>query len=286
MRAAVSATILAFVFFLGAPPLHAAPIAPGPAQQDVNLGRTVLTVFTYRPANCAEPTLLIVFHGLNRNADRYRGYAQWLADNMCMIVVAPLFDAERFPTWRYQRGGVVNKRQVMPPSEWTLQYIPALIQWSQAQEGRPMDVFMIGHSAGGQFASRLAAFLPTVAKRVVVANPSTHVFPTLQVQAPYGFGGVFPRGQDEAQLRRYLAAPVTIFLGEEDTGDENRNDSQDAMQQGATRLERGRNAFAAGRAMAQQRGWAFNWRLVELPGVGHSARKMFESREAVDALRP
>jgi hypothetical protein len=38
--------------------------------------------------------------------------------------------------------------------------------------------------------------------------------------------------------------------------------------------------------MAQSRGWAFNWRLVELNGVGHSSRKMFGSEKALEALSP
>jgi hypothetical protein len=32
--------------------------------------------------------------------------------------------------------------------------------------------------------------------------------------------------------------------------------------------------------------WKFNWRLVELPGVGHSARKMFSAPQAFEALSP
>jgi hypothetical protein len=32
--------------------------------------------------------------------------------------------------------------------------------------------------------------------------------------------------------------------------------------------------------------WPFNWRLVELPGTGHSATQMFASKQALEALRP
>ena len=56
--------------------------------------------------------------------------------------------------------------------------------------------------------------------------------------------------------------------------------------QGKTRYDRGLNAYAAAKAEAQARGWPLNWRLVELPGVGHSAAKMFSSRQALDALAP
>jgi dienelactone hydrolase len=265
---------------------HAAPIPAGADEQEVDLGGTQLDVFTYRPASCANPALLLVFHGLNRNADEYRDYAQPIADKRCMIVVAPLFDDERFPSWSYQRGGIVRRHAVQSQDSWTIRHAVALIDWARQEERRPLDVYMIGHSAGAQFLSRLAAFLPTSARRIVIANPSTHVFPDLDTAAPFGFGGVYPRGSDVSNLQRYLATPVTIFIGAEDTGDKDRNDTPEASAQGVTRFDRGRNAFAAGRAMAQSRGWAFNWRLVELSGVGHSARKMFASEKVLEALLP
>jgi hypothetical protein len=58
------------------------------------------------------------------------------------------------------------------------------------------------------------------------------------------------------------------------------------MTQGATRHERGLNAFLAAESLAKARSWTFNWRLVEAPGVGHSAKKMFAAREAWEALKP
>src|SRR5262249_19453485 len=143
----------------------------------------------------------------------------------------------------------------------------------------------LGHSAGGQFLSRVAAFVPTEAKRIVIANPSTYVFPNLTT-APFGFGGVYSANDSVAELRRYLALPLTIYLGQEDTSDEERNDTPKAVAQGQTRYDRGRNAYRFGRDLARSKGWAFNWRLVELPGVGHHASKMFAAREAIAALKP
>ena len=85
------------------------------------------------------------------------------------------------------------------------------------QEGRPLAYSLLGHSAGGQFLERLAAFVPTQAKRIVVANPGSYVFPSLDVAAPYGLGKVYAGAEGEAQLRRYLEQPLTIYLGEADT---------------------------------------------------------------------
>jgi hypothetical protein len=44
--------------------------------------------------------------------------------------------------------------------------------------------------------------------------------------------------------------------------------------------------FNAGQSLAKDRGWTFNWRLVELPGVGHSASKMLAAPQAAEALKP
>jgi dienelactone hydrolase len=269
---------------LTASPAWADPIGRGPGQQDVDLRGTTFTVYTYRPKPCPNPSLLLVFHGLHRNVEGYRDYARPIADKACMIVVAPLFDKERFPGWRFQQGGITRRHAVQESRHWTGRYVVALVDWVRRSEGRTLDVYMIGHSAGGQFLSRLAAFVPTDAKRIVIANPSTHVFPNLKAAAPFGMGGVYSRGEGEENLRRYLATPVTIFLGEEDTGDKDRNDSREAQVQGETRHDRGLNAFKAGHEIAKSHGWTFNWRLVELPGVGHSARKMFSSEEALTAL--
>jgi pimeloyl-ACP methyl ester carboxylesterase len=278
----------AMMISASAPPASGASshIGAGARQYIVPVGGANMTMFTYRPRNCADPVLLLVFHGLGRNADGYRDHARPLADRLCMLVVAPLFDKERFPTWRYQRGGIVKRGVVQPSDAWTGQVVLEIADWVRRTEGRNLDYYMLGHSAGGQFLSRVAAFVPTEARRIVIANPSTYVFPDLTTPVPYAFGGVYSAGAEEAELRRYLAVPLTIYLGQEDIGDKDRNDTPEALAQGETRYERGRNAFQVGRDLARSRGWAFNWRLVELPGVGHSARKMFAAPQAVAALRP
>jgi pimeloyl-ACP methyl ester carboxylesterase len=284
-RIAVISLITATALAIAVRGAAAAPIPPGDTELTADLGPIQMTVFTHRP-KCEQPSLLLVFHGLERNAADYRNRARRLGDRLCAIIVAPLFDAKRFPSWRYQRGGLAEGRDIKPASEWTGGLVIALADWAQKQEGRAMPYSLLGHSAGGQFLSRVAAFVPTAARRIVIVNPSTYVFPTLDVAAPYGLGRVYRGAEAEAALRRYLATPVTIFLGEEDTGDENRTDNRQARAQGETRYDRGRNAFAAGQKAAQMRRVPFNWRLVVQPGAGHSARDMFGSPQALKALAP
>jgi pimeloyl-ACP methyl ester carboxylesterase len=263
----------------------AEPIGPGNAKYTVDLRGLPFDVFTYRP-NCPSSGMLLVFHGLNRNAEGYRNVSRSLGDRLCMIVVAPLFDAERFPSWRFQMGGIVNQHGLQLPGDWTGQFVLELVAWVHQQEGQALPYSMIGHSAGGQFLSRLAAFTPTEARRIVIANPSTYVFASLQTKAPFGLGGVYSPKTAEAQLKRYLQTPVTIFLGQEDVGEQDLSETPAARAQGENRYARGLNAYRTAQTLAQSRGWTFNWRLVELAGVGHDTRKMFSSADAVDALLP
>ena len=262
------------------------PIAMGSGRQTVDLDGIRLKVFTYRPDGCADLSLLLVFHGNARDADRYRDDARALADKNCLLVVAPLLDRRTFPLWRYQHGGVVRDGVVQDPRDWTGRLVPALVDWVRTQEGRPLAYSLLGHSAGAQFLDRLAAFVPTEARRIVVANPGSYVFPSLQIAAPYGLGKVYSGADGEAQLRRYLEQPITIYLGQGDVKADDRDPSPEAQAEGASRYQRGRNAFNVAKALAQARGWPFNWRLVELPGVGHNARKMFAAPQASEALAP
>jgi pimeloyl-ACP methyl ester carboxylesterase len=273
--------------FLAVTPVVAEPIGTGSGRQTAVLGSTQIPVFTYRPAGCADPSLLLVFHGAERNAADYRDYALGLADRNCMLVMAPLFAQHTFPSWRYQRGGIVDKNGVpRDPSKWTGRLVLDLVGWVRKQEGRPLPYSLIAHSAGGQFLSRLAAFVPTEARRIVLANAGTYVLPSLAVDAPYGLGEVYAGADGEQHLQRYLQQPVTIYLGAADTDDDTRNNSPEARAQGASRHARGLNVFKAAATLAQSRGWPFNWRLVELPGVGHDGQKMLTAPQASDALKP
>jgi dienelactone hydrolase len=270
---------------LAAPPVAAEPIPLGNGRQTVDVNGTRLAVFTYRPA-CRDPSLLLVFHGIARNAADYRDYARALADRDCLLVVAPLLDRRAFPLWRYQRGGIVRDGVLQKPGDWTGRLALSLVDWVRRQEGKLLPYSLLAHSAGAQFLDRLAAFVPTEAKRIVVANPGSYVFPSLEIAAPYGLGEVYAGADGETELKRYLAQPLTIYLGEGDIREDDRDDSPDALAQGASRHQRGVNTFNAGKALAQARGWPFNWRLVELPGVGHDARKMFAAPQASTALSP
>lgn len=246
-----------------------------------------IRVYTYRPTSCESHDILFVFHGLNRKAEGVRNKATRLAKNACLMVFAPLFDKERFPNWRYHRAGVVRKGQVQPRSRWTESIFRDLLNHANEtiDTNSAARTYLFGHSAGGQFLSRISAYSkPFDANRIIIANPSVHVAPSLSEAVPYGFGELFEGEAGEAQLKHYLGLPISIYLGQKDTRSKNLVVNKAANRQGANRLERGRNIFQRAKQVASERNWSFNWLLVEAPGVGHSSRGMLQAPEMINAL--
>ena len=135
----ISAAALLSGCLLGATPIPAEPITTG--RQTADAGGTPIDVFTYRPAGCSDPSLLLVFHGAQRDAADYRDYARPLADRHCLLVVAPLLDKHNFPSWRYQRGGIVRQNgTVRNPRDWTGRLVPGLADWARKQKGAPSPI--------------------------------------------------------------------------------------------------------------------------------------------------
>lgn len=282
----------ALVLAVSTTALHAEPVPAGSSQRTISVGDELIELHAYKPPHYEGGPILLVLHGLGANAPGYRDYAVPLADVHGFLVIAPLFDRKRFPTWRYQTGGLVRDQtaagdfKLEPEAHWTGRLFLAIIEAVRAAEARTdLAYLMLGHSAGGQTLSRFAAFTPNAARRIVIANPSTYLWPSRDERFPYGFGGLPAPLADDAVLQRYLAQPVIVLLG---TADIKRgktlNIRAGAERQGANRYERGRNAFHAAQQLAQKHGWDFNWRLVEVPGVAHSARRMFGSAQALETL--
>ena len=282
----------ALVLCLAAMMLHAEPFPEGKSHRSVTIGDEAIELHTYKPPQYAGGPILLVLHGLGTNATGYRDYAIPLADALGFLVVSPLFDRKRFPTWRYQTGGIVRTQRaegeftVEPEAQWMGRTFLEIINEVRNAEKRPdLAYSLIGHSAGGQTLSRFAAFMPHQARHIVIANPSTWLWPSREERFPYGFGGLPAAMAGNAALQRYLAQPIVVLLGTADLRrDNNLNVREGAERQGSTRYERGHNAFRAAQQLARDHGWTFNWKLVEVPDVGHSARRMFGSAEALTAL--
>jgi poly(3-hydroxybutyrate) depolymerase len=265
----------------------AGPVPGGRGRVEVPLNGAPLTLFTYKPTNYKDGPLLIVFHGVVRNAENYRDFAIPIADRFGLLLVAPLLDPERFPEEWYQRGGLLDAGgKPTPREQWMFNVVPTIVNDVRAREQKPaLPYYLIGHSAGAQFLVRLAAYLPGDARRIVAGNAGSLLFPSRDHEFGYGLGGLPPELCDDAMLQRYFAAPLTLYLGTADTTPRRRFDaSEAAMKQGPHRLARNRACFELAQNLARARGWTFNWRKVETPGIEHDAALMFAAKEVEDAL--
>jgi poly(3-hydroxybutyrate) depolymerase len=262
-------------------PVSADAFEPAAEHRTAVVHDTPIELFIHRPPGTRPRGLLLVLHGQRRNAVDYRDYARVFGERHGLMVVAPKFDRDRFPNRRYQRGGITRRGRVEPREHWTVNLVPALLEWVRRQEGKPeLPVYLFGHSAGGQFLSRVAAFADSIdARRIVIANPSSYVVANLNEAAPYGMGGVFDAATGEDALRRYLGLPITVYLGGRDTGSYRLHSHPAAQRQGANRLERGRGVFERAAAMARDLNTPFNWQLVIAPGIDHSGSKMLKAEQ-------
>ena len=265
----------------------AAPLPVGFGKMEVGSGTNAITVFTYKPRSYTNGPLVVVFHGMLRNADLYCSNAVPLAERFNVLIVAPMFDTNRFSNDEYSRGGVIKKGVIQPREHWTYARLPGIINAVREREGQPaLPYYFIGHSGGGQFLMRLAALYPMEAKRIVAANPGSDLFPRRDWQFGYGFGGLSKELSDDAALQRYLAAPLTLYLGlaDNDPNHFELDRSAAAELEGKFRLERGRTCFDYAQKLAQERGWKFNWRKVEVADIAHDGKGMLAAREVEEAL--
>jgi hypothetical protein len=249
-------------------------------------------VYTYKP-NGTINGILLVYHGNSRTAKSYRDHAVDLADLEGLVVAAPLFDKDRFSNHDYHLGGLLDASgHLKPTDQWTTRFVALLADWVRTEEAdSALPYWCWGHSAGGQFLSRVAAFEQIPAERVIIANASTHVLPLLGSYpdgeaVPYGMGDVYEDAEDEAKLRGYLGMPVTIYLG---TKDDDPDDSEltmtpEAQRQGEQRKDRGERIFALGQSQAAALGCPFGWELVYAPQSKHSDLQMIHSLSVLKAM--
>jgi len=269
---------------------QAGPAPKGEGEISLKSGQKVFRVFTYKPSSFSSGPVLFVFHGQKRNAAGYRDYAVPLADKLRAMVAAPWFEEENFPGSSYSQGKIFRENGTLEPRrEWIFTTVGAIVRQVLAREGNPRrPYFLIGHSAGAQLLVRFSALENTVARRVVAANAGTYAFPESGWDWPYGFGGLPGDLGTEKNLRRFLAAPLTVMLGQADTNNTteagNFPATPEANRQGNHRLERGRNFFEQGRELAQRKGWEFGWEKVEIPGAGHDGKLILNELAMEKAL--
>lgn len=237
-----------------------------------------INVETYVPAACAAKPcpLLIAIHGLERNAERARDNWVEAAERYGLLIAAPHFDKERFPTRLFQQGGV---RDETDPARWVFASLERFFDRALAS-GRVAGTgyVLFGHSAGGQFVHRMALLMPSARfSTAISANAGYYTLPVRgeagSFAYPYSLGGTLAT---DASLASALAKPLLVMLGErdDDPGHPQLNHSRGAEAQGPNRLARGRHFLAVAAAEADRLKVQSPWREIVVPGVGHDSRRM------------
>lgn len=260
--------------------------AAGKSEVEITVGDVPLQCFVYRPETYKDGPLLFVFHGVLRNASEYRDHAVGMGDRFGALVVAPRFDPERFPNTKYQQGGIVKEGKAVPANERTGAMIPKLAAAIRQREKRPdMPYYLIGHSGGGQFLFRLAAFVDTDAAETVASNSGTLIFPRRDAPFPYGYSTLPEELKTDDVWKRFVGQKLTLYIGDKDIErDEYLDTAAEADEQGKSRFARNQAAFAAWKKVAEEKGWPFRWRIVIADGVEHDHEKMFDHAMCKDAL--
>jgi pimeloyl-ACP methyl ester carboxylesterase len=249
-------------------------------------GAEPINVETYVPAACTgKPCpLLIAIHGLERNAETARDNWVEAAERYDLLIAAPHFDKERFPTRLFQQGGV---RDETDPARWLYASIERFFDRALASgrvEGTGYVLF--GHSAGAQFVHRMALLMPTARFTTAIsANAGYYTLPLREGAGgfayPYSLVGT---PATDASLSAALGKPLLVMLGErdDDAAHPQLNHSRGAEAQGPNRLARGRHFMAAATAEAARLKVEARWREILVPGIGHDSRRM--AAAAAEAL--
>jgi poly(3-hydroxybutyrate) depolymerase len=95
---------------LGTRRVRALEIEDGDGLITVTLGNRPVEIFTYKPPGFdpERSPLLIVLHGVGRDAEGYRDFARPIADAAQALVAAPRFDLRRFGHHAYQWAGIAR----------------------------------------------------------------------------------------------------------------------------------------------------------------------------------
>jgi len=278
-----------FCFLLGAAifALHAAAASAG-ALVSGEPGSFIFTdpgyfqdkpikVFYYKArAAGAEAKVVIAIHGAERSGQLARDTWMDLAEKHGLVILAPEFDSARFPEKLFQFGGIGETDR----SRWTFPIVEHIFEQVRHDNGLQAPSYILfGHSAGAQFVHRFVLAMDrSHVSAAVAANAGTYTMPEYSRSI---FATGFPwtldeRHVDKARLRAAFGQKMIVLLGEKDvaTSGPDVPRSNEALAQGAHRLERGQKFMAVAKAQAELLGTGLKWELVVVPGVGHSSKAM------------
>lgn len=232
----------------------------------------------YQPgdAGCDAPVVMVM-HGVTRDAWMYMESWVGLAERYGFVLVVPEFPRDDWPTSRQYNLGNVRTRagEDLNKAAWTFTAVDTVFDAVRRHCALSTSKFhLYGHSAGAQFVHRYV--LHTGGARVAAAaaaNAGWYLTPDRGAKFPYGIADV---DLDADTLSAALATPMTVLLGERDCDPDSPDlrRTRRAERQGPHRLARGRYFMEVATGVALAMGCDLTWRLRVIRNVGHSDRAM------------
>jgi alpha-beta hydrolase superfamily lysophospholipase len=235
------------------------------------------------PCLGAQTRLVVVMHGVRRNAHEYAAeWADWAA-HTDHVVAVPQFDREGWGGANgYNLGNVLGKRGESPVLNPVARWSFTVLDEIQARVVRRLGIaderFVLwGHSAGAQFAHRFPLFRPRAKLRaVIVAGCGWFTLPDPELDFPYGTRHPL-LDLSRRRLLDWTRRPLVLMRGTQDvTWDPHLRTTPEAEAQGVNRFERAGCMLRRARALDP----ICRWRLVDVPGVDHDHMKMIPATQA------
>jgi len=239
-----------------------------------------MNVYYYQPESLTKQSpLVVVFHGLLRNADEYRDKWVELAEENSFMILAPEISANTYPGMNgYNLGNVMAAKDQFIQKDrkfWSFQLVDQVIDHYAENiiQSNEHENVIIGHSAGCQFTHRMMMLMPTTKADLVICSAAGwYTLPDRDAAWPYGIKEINNLVSDD-QLKQSFRAPYLLMVGEKDNSRVARTlrRTPEAMQQGRQRVERAQNYFEYNKALAEKMGADFNWQFRIAPNVSHAS---------------
>jgi poly(3-hydroxybutyrate) depolymerase len=230
--------------------------------------------------NIENMPVLMIAHGMGREASISMGGWIGFAERDGIILIAPEFALDVYSVNDFQRGNIYERGNLVPRERWTGNIVEAVFDDLKKNTGNKAKTYDIyGHSAGAQFVHRMLLTMPEVrVGTAIAANSGNYTFPLMtgiSDEAGEVYGWAFsvkntPFGTEE-YLKAFFAKNMIILSGTADTLSDTDNflRTGGAMAQGGTRVERAYNFYNASKQVAKEIGLPFNWKIVDVEGIGH-----------------
>ena len=240
-------------------------------------GPNVKTLVYQPGAFAPDMPVVMVMHGITRNAWTYLEAWVGMAERYGCVLVIPEFPRSGWPTARaYNLGNVrTRKGQDRPRENWSFTAVETVFDAVRDHLGlQATGYHLYGHSAGAQFVHRF--LLHTGGPRVVraaAANAGWYMLPDRRIPYPYGMADLAIDGDT---LKSALETPLIVLLGEKDndSASPNLRRTRKAEAQGPHRLARGLHFIEVATAVAFEWDCQLRWRSKVVPNTGHSDRAM------------